>query len=83
MIMQEIDPEAFRFIASAEVVSERDLIYFSLVNLTTLGYGELVPVNAFARILSALECAFGALYLAVMIATLVSELRSKGAESSS
>jgi Ion channel len=48
-----------------------DLLYFSLVSLTTMGYGDIVPVSGLARSLAALEGAFGALYLAVMIARLV------------
>ena len=56
--------------------TERDvgdaLLYFSLVSLTTLGYGDITPVSNLARPIAVLEGAFGALYLAVMIARLVS-----------
>ena len=47
------------------------LLYFSLVCLTTLGYGDIVPVSKLARPIAVLEGAFGTLYLAVMIARLV------------
>ena len=47
------------------------LLYFSLVSLTTVGYGDIVPVSALARPLAVLEGAFGTLYLAVVIARLV------------
>jgi hypothetical protein len=47
------------------------LVYFSFVCLTTMGYGDIVPVSNLARPLSVLEGVFGALYLAVMIARLV------------
>jgi hypothetical protein len=47
------------------------LLYFSFVCLTTMGYGDIVPVSNLARPLSVLEGAFGTLYLAVMIARLV------------
>ncbi|MBW2404029.1 MAG: two pore domain potassium channel family protein, partial [Deltaproteobacteria bacterium] len=47
------------------------MLYFSLVNITTLGYGDIVPVSKLARPLAALEGVFGQLYLAVMIARLV------------
>ncbi|MDH3727254.1 MAG: potassium channel family protein [Myxococcales bacterium] len=47
------------------------LLYFSLVCLTTLGYGDIVPVSNLARPIAVLEGAFGTLYLAVMIARLV------------
>jgi hypothetical protein len=61
------------------------LIYFSLVSLTTMGYGDIVPVSNLARPLAALEGAIGTLYLAVMIARLVglhvaSGISRKGSE---
>ncbi|MBX9758866.1 MAG: potassium channel family protein [Beijerinckiaceae bacterium] len=48
------------------------LIYFSMVTLTTVGYGDIVPVSAFARSFANLEATFGALYPATLIARLVS-----------
>ena len=47
------------------------LLYFSLLSLTTVGYGDIVPVSALARPLAVLEAVFGTLYLAVVIARLV------------
>jgi hypothetical protein len=47
--------------------------YFSLVTLTTLGYGDITPVTQPAKNLAALEAIFGQLYLAVLIARLVSQ----------
>ena len=41
------------------------------MSLTTVGYGDIVPVSALARPLAVLEGAFGTLYLAVVIARLV------------
>lgn len=46
-------------------------IYFSFSTLTTLGYGDIVPVAAFARTLTWVEAATGQLYLAILIARLV------------
>ncbi len=47
------------------------LLYFSLVSLTTVGYGDIAPVSTLARPVAVLEGAFGTLYLAIMIARLV------------
>jgi voltage-gated potassium channel len=47
------------------------LLYFSLVTLTTLGYGDLLPVTPFARIVAALEAVTGVLYIAITVARLV------------
>ena len=47
--------------------------YFSFVTLSTLGYGDITPLTRPARNLAALEAIFGQLYLAVLIARLVSQ----------
>jgi len=53
-------------------------LYFSFVTLTTLGYGDIVPVHPFARSLVMLEALTGQLFPAVLIARLVSmELMSR------
>lgn len=48
------------------------LVYFSFVTLTTLGYGDIVPVHAAARSLAVAEALVGQLYPAILIARLVS-----------
>ena len=45
--------------------------YYSLVTMTTLGYGDIVPVTPAARSLTTLEAVVGQLYLAVLVARLV------------
>ena len=50
---------------------EHALLYFSFVSITTMGYGDILPVSALARSFASLEGVFGTLYLAVMIARLV------------
>jgi len=47
------------------------LTYFSYVTLTTLGYGDIVPVSEIARALAILEALTGTLFLAVLISRLV------------
>lgn len=48
-----------------------DAIYFSFVTLTTLGYGDIVPIAPGARMLATLEAVSGVMCLAVLIARLV------------
>jgi hypothetical protein len=45
--------------------------YFSFVTMTTLGYGDVTPVEEHARTLVWLEALIGQLYLAVMVAGFV------------
>ena len=56
------------------------LLYFSLVCITTMGYGDILPISELARPLAVLEGVFGTLYLAVMIARLVGLHTRKGGE---
>jgi hypothetical protein len=50
----------------------RDLLYFSFVSLTTLGYGDITPISPLARSVAILEAITGVLSLAIIIARLVS-----------
>jgi voltage-gated potassium channel len=47
------------------------LNYFSLVTLTTMGYGDITPARTPATVLAALEAVFGQFYIAVVVAELV------------
>jgi len=47
-------------------------VYFSFVTLATLGYGDIVPRTEVARGVVIVEAVAGQLYLAVMVARLVS-----------
>ena len=47
------------------------IMYFSFTTLTTLGYGDIVPVAWHARSLTILESTIGQIYMTVLIARLV------------
>jgi hypothetical protein len=47
------------------------LTYFSLVSLTTLGYGDITPHSGSARSLACVEAIVGQFYVAVVIAELI------------
>jgi Ion channel len=55
-------------------------VYFSFVTLATLGYGDILPVHPAARSLATLEAVTGTLYLAILIARLVSLAKVPGRE---
>ena len=70
--IQAIHPASFQQTVTGAAIPRADLLYFSLATLTTLGYGDIVPVGAEVRMLAALEAAVGLLYVAITIAQLVS-----------
>jgi Ion channel len=59
---------------------QTDLLYFSLITLSTIGYGDIVPLSGEARILAALEGVTGVLYIAITVALLVGRFRSELAD---
>jgi ion channel len=46
--------------------------YFSFLTLTTVGYGDVLPVHPAARSLAMLEAVTGTLYIAILVSRLVS-----------
>lgn len=58
-------------------ISTNELIYYSYTTLTTLGYGDITSMTPLGRILSVLEALAGQLFIAVMIARLVSIYTAK------
>jgi hypothetical protein len=55
----------------SELSNFHALNYFSFVTLSTLGYGDILPISPVARMLAWLEAVFGQLYLAVLIGHIV------------
>lgn len=68
-------PEAIDLPLGASLSNESalsgDLVYFSFVTQTTLGYGDVLPVSPLARSVAMFLAVSGVLYLAVLVATLV------------
>ncbi len=54
-----------------EIESYGRAVYFSFTTLTTLGYGDIIPVSPLAKMLTNLEGIIGQLYPAILIAILV------------
>ena len=55
-----------------------NLVYFSFVTLTSVGYGDIIPLHPVARSLANVEAIIGQLYPATLLARLVTlELESR------
>ena len=48
-----------------------EFMYYSYVTLTTLGFGDIIPLSPLAKTLSFLQAIVGQLYLTIMVAGLV------------
>lgn len=70
-VIESLAPGAFVSSNGAEITWQR-LNYFSLVTISTLGYGDIVPVTSTVQSLSALEASIGTLYIAILIGRFVS-----------
>ena len=82
-IFEYIQPGSFSGL-SAEGVGRNsaELLYYSFVTLTALGYGEITPVAPQVRSLAAIEAMMGIFYIAIMVARLVA-LYSQGGKKQS
>ncbi|MEO1884861.1 MAG: potassium channel family protein [Methylococcales bacterium] len=58
-----------------------DFLYFSFVTLTTLDYGDLLPLSATAKTLAFVEAIFSQFYIATLVAGLVAANISSRAKS--
>ncbi len=54
-----------------------DMLYFSFVTLTTLGYGDILPASELAKVFVYIEAIVGQFYLAVLVAGLVGSYLSE------
>jgi hypothetical protein len=70
-------PGSIQHNAAAKADRHAELLYFSLITLSTIGYGDVVPVQSEVRILAALEGIAGVLYIAITVALLVSAYRPR------
>lgn len=60
-------PDAF----NSELLTQTDFLYYSFVTLSTLGYGDVLPVVGPAKALAYIEAIVGQLYLTILVARLV------------
>ena len=76
--IETVQPGSFREtgLLASDGISQHALLYLSLVTLTTLGYGDVLPISHPARMLAALEAITGVLYIAITVARLVAAYAS-------
>jgi hypothetical protein len=70
-VLEGMAPGSFSGISNTS-----DLLYFSFITLTTVGFGDIMPQSIISKRLAMLEAAMGGIYLAVIIAMLVGRYMS-------
>lgn len=70
--LELVEPGAIVRGDGTAIISYAEASYFSFVSLCTVGYGDIVPRSHLAMVLSNLESVAGQLYLAILVARLVS-----------
>jgi voltage-gated potassium channel len=80
-MLEAIHPGSFvQSSTPASSLPRGTMIYLSLATLTTLGYGDIVPMTPIARMVAALEAVAGVLYIAITVARLVAGYRGPNQE---
>ncbi len=69
LLIYQLNTSAFSGLTASNVNS--DLIYFSFVTITTLGYGDILPISKLAKTLTWMESYTGQAYLTILMALLV------------
>lgn len=62
------------------VISYFEVLYFSFTTITSVGFGEITPVSPWARAIVMLEQLCGVLFLAIVVARLLSLMSRRKAE---
>ena len=80
VLVNRLVPDSFVFTVGP--ISKQSMVgfnglYFSFITLSTVGYGDIVPVSPAARMLAMTEAMTGTIYLAVLISRLVAMYSSE------
>jgi len=71
-ILTSLNPDALLYSLNSEPnYTLSDMVYYSVVTMSTLGYGDMVPVTPVAKSLATLIAITGQFYIAVLVAMLV------------
>ena len=75
VLLIALDPSSFSLpVAASERgpdLLQADMLYFSLITLATVGYGDILPVSETARMVAVIEATTGQFYVAVIVAAFV------------
>ena len=70
-LLEIASPGSFFSLIHVERFTWGDFTFFSFVTLTSVGYGDMVPVGGHAKSLAIVESVMGVMYPAVLIGRLI------------
>lgn len=77
-LINYFQPGSFDFPKGADFIKDVDnherfvnLFYYSFVTITTIGYGDILPLSKIAKMVSVLEAVMGQLFIAISVARIV------------
>jgi len=74
-LIVEIDPQSLSFktdiITDPAISNFSEIVYYGFVTMSTLGYGDIVPLTPVAKSVAILTAVGGQIYIAVILALLV------------
>jgi voltage-gated potassium channel Kch len=81
-LLETINPGSFVQMAPVPLakIQRGTLLYFSLITLTTAGYGDVLPASGPARMCASLEAVSGVLFIAITVARLVASYQGNSGE---
>ena len=73
-LIELLQPGSFTRMEDLAAIPDRILyfLYFSFITMSTLGYGDISPLTPYGMTAAYVEAIFGQLYLAILVARLVS-----------
>lgn len=78
------NPDALHLITPLDQLNPQsragEVLYFSVVTLSTVGYGDVLPTSEVTRMLAAIEAITGQFYVAVVVAVLVGMYAARAQE---
>ncbi len=70
-LIETLSPGALALTNPDVQMAWTQVLYFSFTTLTTLGYGDILPVHSFVRVWATMEAVAGTFYMALLVARLV------------
>ncbi len=77
-VLDHFVPHAFNH--TIDFGQSETFLYFSMISLSGVAFGGIVPVNSYVRLVAAFENITGMFYLAVVISRLVASYRPKASD---